>query len=108
MILRRITRTVVEMPSHNPVYLAIRTWDNHRMEDKYVCVAKVPDVSEARVVAARLASEGVETRIHGEPMGPFPMTIGRFAETELWVQAKDRPTAAIVLGDLGIECIPLP
>jgi hypothetical protein len=77
------------------------------MENKFVCVAKVPDVNEARVIAARLASEGVATRIHGEPMGPFPMTVGRFAEAELWVPAEDRPTAAVVLGDLGIECIPL-
>ena len=78
------------------------------MEDNFVCIAKVPGVNEARVVAARLASEGVETRLHGEPMGPFPMTVGRFAETELWVAAENRPTAAIVLGDLGIECLPLP
>ena len=71
------------------------------MEDKYVCVAKVPDVNEARVIAARLETEGVNTRLHGEPMGPFPMTIGRLAETELWVKAEHRPTAAIVLDDLG-------
>jgi len=77
------------------------------MDDNFVCIAKVPDVNEARVIAARLNGEGVDTRIHGEPMGPFPMTVGRFAETELWVSAADRPTAAIVLGDLGIECIPL-
>ena len=77
------------------------------MDENYVCVAKVPDVNEARVVAARLNTEGVETRLHGEPLGPFPMTIGRFAETELWVKAEHRPTAAIVLGDLGIECLPL-
>ena len=77
------------------------------MDDKLVCVAKVPDVNEARVIAARLTSEGVTTRLHGEPLGPFPVTIGRLAETEVWVSADQRGTAAIVLGDLGIECLPL-
>ncbi len=76
------------------------------MDERYVCVAKMSDVNEARVVAARLESEGVASRLHGEALGPFPVTIGRLAETQLWVMADQRATAAIVLGDLGIECEP--
>ena len=74
------------------------------MSDQYVCMAKISDVNEARVAAARLESEGVTSRLHGEAFGPFPVTVGRLAETQLWVLAEHRATAAIVLGDLGIEC----
>jgi hypothetical protein len=74
------------------------------MKDHYVCVAMIPDVNRARVAAARLESEGVATRIHGEAMGPFPVTIGRLAETQVWVMADQQAMAAAVLGDLGIEC----
>ena len=77
------------------------------MSDQYVCIAKVPDLNEARVAAARLASEGVDARIHGETLGPFPVSVGRLAETQLWVLTEHRATAALVLGDLGIECEPI-
>jgi hypothetical protein len=74
------------------------------MSAPYVCLAKISDINLANVAAARLKSEGVASRLHGEALGPFPMTIGRFAETQLWVLADQRETAALVLEDLGIEC----
>ncbi len=74
------------------------------MSENYVCIARLSDVNEARVAAARLESEGVAARLHGEAFGPFPVTVGRLAETQLWVMSEQRGTAAIVLGDLGIEC----
>lgn len=43
------------------------------------------DVAAARIVAARLESEGIEVRIHSESLGPYPMTVGRWAEAHLWV-----------------------
>ncbi len=71
----------------------------------YVCFARVPDLATAQVAAARLASEGITARIHGESTGPFPVTIGRLAETELWVRSSDRSVAQQVLVDAGILCI---
>ncbi len=74
------------------------------MSDQFVCLAKIPDVNTARVAAARLESEGVASRLHGEALGPFPVTIGRLAEIQLWVVAEQHELAADVLAELGIEC----
>ncbi len=78
------------------------------MNDSHVCLATIPDVHIATVAAARLQSEGIESRLHGEPLGPFPVSVGRLAETQLWVLADQRDAAAEVLEDLGIECEPQP
>lgn len=78
------------------------------MTDSHVCLARISDVHIASVAAARLQSEGIESRLHGEPMGPFPVSIGRLAETQLWVLANQRDAAAEVLEDLGIDCDPVP
>jgi hypothetical protein len=74
------------------------------MTDGYTCVATVADLNEANVAAARLHSEGFEARVHGEATGPFPVTIGRLAETQIWVRADDAHDAALVLEDIGIAC----
>ncbi|MDX2342797.1 MAG: hypothetical protein QNL12_03180 [Acidimicrobiia bacterium] len=76
------------------------------MNDPYVCLATIADVNLARVAAARLQSEGIDSRLHGESLGPFPVTIGRLAETQLWVLADQQETATSVLADLGIDCEP--
>lgn len=76
------------------------------MSDPYICLATIPDINLARVAAARLHSEGIDSRLHGESLGPFPVTIGRLAETRLWVLADQREPASLVLEDLGIVCEP--
>ncbi len=76
------------------------------MNDPYVCLATIADVNLARVAAARLQSEGIDSRLHGESLGPFPVTIGRLAETQLWVLADQQEPATSVLADLGIDCQP--
>ena len=73
------------------------------MSDRYVCVARLPDLQTAQVAAAHLDSEGVATRLHGEALGPFPMTIGRFAETHLWVLCDQRELAEDILEELEID-----
>lgn len=75
------------------------------MSDHYVCLAKISDVNAARVAAARLESEGIDTRLHGEALGPFPVTIGRLAETQLWVMDSHRNPAVEILAELGIDCV---
>ncbi|MCP4968501.1 MAG: hypothetical protein GY926_25115 [bacterium] len=74
------------------------------MNEPYVCLAKVSDINLARVAAARLDSEGIDSRLHGEALGPFPVTIGRLAETQLWVLSEQKQAATNVLEELGIEC----
>ena len=74
------------------------------MSEQYVCLAKIPDVNAARVAAARLESEGILSRLHGEALGPFPVTIGRLAETQLWVVDAQRDSAAEILAELGLQC----
>lgn len=76
------------------------------MTDGYACVATVADLNLANVAAARLRSEGFDVRIHGEATGPFPVTIGRLAETQLWVRADNASAAVQVLEEIGIACDP--
>lgn len=72
----------------------------------FTCIATVADLSLANVAAARLRSEGLETRVHGEATGPFPVTVGRLAETQIWVRADDAAQAALMLEEIGIDCDP--
>ncbi|MCP3998018.1 MAG: hypothetical protein GY722_23605 [bacterium] len=74
------------------------------MSEQYICLAKIADVNAARVAAARLESEGISSRLHGEALGPFPVTIGRLAETQLWVIDAQRSPAAEILAELGLDC----
>lgn len=74
------------------------------MDERYICLAKIADVNTAKVAAAKLDSEGIRSRLHGEALGPFPVTIGRLAETQLWVIAAQRERATDLLVELGIDC----
>lgn len=76
------------------------------MSDGFACVATVADLNLANVAAARLQSEGLKVRVHGEATGPFPVTIGRLAEAQLWVRADDARQAVAVLEEIGIACNP--
>ncbi len=76
------------------------------MAERYVCMAKVSDLNLARVAAARLESEGISVRVHGEALGPFPLTVGRLAETQLWVVADQSEAAILILEETGIICSP--
>jgi hypothetical protein len=76
------------------------------MDHKYVCLATIGDINLAHVAAARLESEGLSVRLHSEALGPFPVTVGRLAETQLWVVADQAAEATQVLEDVGVECHP--
>lgn len=52
---------------------------------RFVCVAKVGDPTTAQILAARLESEGIEARVHGEALGPYRLTVGEMAVAEVWV-----------------------
>ena len=52
---------------------------------RFVKIATVGDITAGNVLAARLRSEGIEVRVHSQAFGPYPVTVGNMAETELWV-----------------------
>lgn len=52
---------------------------------RFVCVAQVGDPATAQILAARLESEGIEARVHGEAFGPYRLTVGEMAVSEVWV-----------------------
>lgn len=56
-----------------------------RAAEPFVHLADVGDLVSARVCAALLGSEGIEARLHGESLGPYPVTVGRMAVTQIWV-----------------------
>jgi hypothetical protein len=53
--------------------------------ERFTLVAKLGDPGAARLSAALLDSAGIPTRLHGESLGPYVLTIGEMAVTEVWV-----------------------
>ncbi len=64
---------------------------------RYVLLGKVGDPGRARLLAARLESEGIDARVHGESLGPYSFTVGQMAVTEIWVAADDLDEAREVM-----------
>jgi len=55
--------------------------------DPFVLLATAPDPAAADLCAALLRSEGVDSRLRGESLGPYRLTIGAMAATQVWVRA---------------------
>lgn len=70
---------------------------------RFVRVATVGDLLEARVLEARLRAEGIDVRIHSEALGPYPVTVGRLAEAELWVLSDRVEEASRILLDAEVN-----
>src|SRR4030067_375782 len=64
---------------------------------RYVSVAKLGDPGVANIAVAMLQSAGIPARAHGEALGPYRMTVGEMAITEIWVPACDVDDALEVL-----------
>jgi len=58
-----------------------------RDPDPFVLLATAPDPAAADLCAALLRSEGIESRLRGESLGPYRLTIGAMAATQVWVRA---------------------
>ncbi len=71
--------------------------------DRFVPLTTVGDVGTARVLAAVLSSEGIEARVHGEPLGPYPVTVGKLAETQIWVLGSRLDEARQILLEAEID-----
>jgi hypothetical protein len=68
-----------------------------RPSDPLVRVAVVGDVMTARTQAALLESMGIRPHLRGEGFGPYPVTVGRLAEIEIWVRHADADDARAAL-----------
>ncbi len=73
------------------------------IQGRFVPVIRVGDVSRARILAARLEAEGIEVRLHSEALGPYPVTVGQMATTELWVPDDRLDAANAVLLDAEVN-----
>lgn len=66
-------------------------------------LTRTGDLATAHVLVARLQSEGFDAIVRGEPMGPYPVTVGRMAVTEILVPADDLEEARSLLAELETE-----
>ena len=70
------------------------------MSDKkapFVPLLTVGDPNEAQITAARLRAAGIDVRMHGENFGPYPISLGELADTEIWVRADQVDKASAVI-----------
>jgi len=70
---------------------------------RFVKIATVGDMTAGNVLAARLRSEGIEVRVHSQALGPYPLTVGDMAETELWVMSDRIDDAKTILLDAEVN-----
>ena len=63
----------------------------------FVPLLTIGDPNEAQIAAARLRAAGIEVRLHGENFGPYPISLGELADTEIWVPADRVSDATDVL-----------
>ena len=64
-----------------------------------VLLTEVGDPNAAALLAARLRSEGIEATVTGEAEGPYRVTVGAMAVTEVWVERDDLEDARLVVLD---------
>lgn len=99
--------TCIRAARSGPVRLVARFDQNEGMDRsphaRLVRLATVGDVNTARVLVARLAAEGIEARIHGDSLGPYPVTVGALAETQIWVPSDRVDEARLLLLDAEIN-----
>jgi hypothetical protein len=70
---------------------------------RFVHVATAGDLVEGRVLAARLEAEGIEVRLHSQAFGPYPVTVGEMAETQIWVLSDRVEEASRILLDAEVN-----
>ncbi|MDP8959002.1 MAG: hypothetical protein M3N51_07345 [Actinomycetota bacterium] len=70
-----------------------------------VLLARVGDPATARVLAARLQSEGIEVHLRGEWLGPYAMHVGSMAESELWVPSHALEDSRLVMMAAEVDAL---
>lgn len=74
-----------------------------KVRDPFTHFADVGDLVAGRVCAAVLEDAGIEVRLHGDSLGPYPVTVGRMAVTQIWVRESDIDLARVVMLESEIE-----
>jgi len=69
----------------------------------FLLLATVSDPAAADLCAALLRSEGIESRLRGESLGPYRLTIGEMAATQVWVPLSrlDDARSLVAEGDIS-------
>ena len=67
-----------------------------------VMLSRLGSAVEARLVAARLAADGIEARVRSEANGPYAFTVGRMAEAEIWVGEHQLEEARAVMLEVEV------
>jgi hypothetical protein len=73
--------------------------DPARLSEPLALLTRMSDRFAAQVLAARLDSEGIACRLRGESFGPYPVTVGNMALTEIWVPERDLDEARAILAE---------
>lgn len=68
-------------------------------------LTEISDPNAAQLLAARLRAEGIEARISSEAEGPYRLTIGSMATTQLWVDEADLSQARMLLEEIEEDSI---
>lgn len=71
--------------------------------DRFVLLGRVGDSAHARILAARLASEGIDTRVRSEASGPYVFSVGEMAVAELWVTQRDLDAARRIMLEADVD-----
>lgn len=65
-------------------------------------LATLADPAAADLCAALLRSAGIDSRLRGESLGPYRLTVGSMAATQVWVRAADLQDARDVIDEPGL------
>jgi len=68
----------------------------------FVRLATLADPAAADLCAALLRSVGIESRLRGESLGPYRLTIGEMATTEVWVLQSQLDDARTLLDEAEV------
>ena len=73
---------------------------DHTSYEPMETLTSVGDLTSAHLLAAHLRAEGLDVVLQGEPLGPYPVTVGRMAVTKLLVPAQDLELARELLREI--------
>ena len=71
----------------------------------FTLLTTVGDLASANIMAARLRAEGIEARVHSPSLGPYPVTVGDLALSEIWVMEDRLEDASRILLDIETKSV---
>lgn len=75
------------------------------MQTNFVLLAQVGDPNQAMLLRARLDSEGIVARVRSEAFGPYRLSIGAMAVTEIWIPPDRMEEARLILLAADVDAI---